>query len=145
MDTRTSEQLAERARDALWRDDFASQGLGITFLASGPGHARLAMTVQRHMLNGFGICHGGMLATFCDTALAFASNSYNEKALAVSFAIDFITPARLDEALVAEAREVSRTRRTGVYDVTVTNPAGTLVAVLRGRVQRLPDQPVATD
>ncbi len=142
MDTSAAQRVAERTREALWRDDFASQSLGITFLELRPGYAKLAMTVRREMLNGFGICHGGMLTTLCDTALAFASNSHNEKAVAVSLAIDFVTSARLADQLSAEAREVTRTRRTGVYDVTVTNSQGTLVAVMRGRVQRMPDQPV---
>ena len=142
MDTSAAQRVAERTREALWRDDFASQSLGITFLELRPGYAKLEMTVRREMLNGFGICHGGMLTTFCDTALAFASNSHNEKAVAVSLAIDFVTSARLADQLSAEAREVTRTRRTGVYDVTVTNSQGTLVAVMRGRVQRMPDQPV---
>lgn len=138
-------QLAERTREALWRDDFASQGLGMSLLALSPGYAKFAMTVRRDMLNGFGICHGGMLTTLADTAMAFASNSHNDRAVATNLAIDFVGSARLGDQLTAEAREVSRTRRTGVYDVTLTNQHGALVAVMRGRVQRMPGKPVAED
>ena len=40
------------------------------------------------------------------------------------------------ELLKAEAKEVVLTGRTGVYDVTVTNEKGQIVAVLRGRSYR---------
>lgn len=144
MDSTSAQALAERTREALWRDDFASQAMGMTFLDLRPGYAKLAMTVRRDMLNGFGMCHGGMLTTFADTALAFASNSHNEIAVAVNLSIDFPAPARLDDQLTAEAREVTRTKRTGVYDVTITNQRGAVIALLRGRVQRMPGKPVAT-
>lgn len=145
MDAIAAQQIAERTREVLWRDDFASQALGMEFLELRPGYAKLAIVVRRDMLNGFGLCHGGLLTTFGDTAMAFASNSHNEMAVATHIAIDFVAPARLDDRLIAEAREVARTKRTGVYDMTVTNQQGSLVAMLRGRVQRIPGKAVAQD
>ncbi len=145
MDAIAAQQIAERTREVLWRDDFASQALGMEFLELRPGYAKLAIVVRRDMLNGFGLCHGGLLTTFGDTAMAFASNSHNEMAVATHIAIDFVAPARLDDRLIAEAREVARTKRTGVYDMTVTNQHGSLVAILRGRVQRIPGKAVAQD
>lgn len=145
MDAIAAQQIAERTREVLWRDDFASQALGMEFLELRPGYAKLAIVVRRDMLNGFGLCHGGLLTTFGDTAMAFASNSHNEMAVATHLAIDFVAPARLDDRLIAEAREVARTKRTGVYDMTVTNQHGSLVAILRGRVQRIPGKAVAQD
>ena len=145
MDAIAAQQIAERTREVLWRDDFASQALGMEFLELRPGYAKLAIVVRRDMLNGFGLCHGGLLTTFGDTAMAFASNSHNEMAVATHIAIDFVAPARLDDRLIAEAREVARTKRTGVYDMTITNQQGSLVAMLRGRVQRIPGKAVAQD
>ncbi len=142
MDSENAQLLAEQARDALWRDDFASQALGMVFLAIGPGFARMTMPVRQDMLNGHGICHGGFITTFADTAMAFASNSHNEAALATNLSVDFITPAKLGDVLTAEARELARTKRTGVYDTRVTNAEGKTIAVMRGRVQRAPGKPV---
>ncbi len=142
LSTDPAQQLAERTFEALWRDDHASQALGITQLEIAPGFARFAMTVRRDMLNGFGFCHGGLLTTLADTALAFASNSHNDRAVATSLGIDFVRSALFNDQLTAEAREVSRTRRTGVYDVALTNQDGALIAVMRGRVQRMPERPV---
>jgi acyl-CoA thioesterase len=136
--TNTPQALAERARDALWREDFASQMLGMAVAAIAPGAATLTMTVRRELLNGLGICHGGLLVTFGDTAMAFASNSYNEVAVATSLSVDFMASARLGDQLTARATERARTKRTGLYDVTITNQHGEPLALFRGRVHRTP-------
>ncbi|MGH8596237.1 MAG: hydroxyphenylacetyl-CoA thioesterase PaaI [Gammaproteobacteria bacterium] len=136
--------LAERVRDALWRDDAASRALGMSIVAIAPGTARLTMTVRPDMLNGHGICHGGLLTTFADTAMAFASNSHNESAVASHLSADFIAPARLDDVLTASAIETARTQRTGVYDVTVNNQHGAALVVVRGRVHRVPGKSIVS-
>ena len=139
----TTQADVDRARAALWREDWASQALGMVLREVSAGRARVEMTVRRDMLNGFGLCHGGILTTLGDTAMAFASNSHNERAVATNLAMEFLAPGREGDVLVAEAREISRTRRTGLYDATITNPAGQVIALLRGRVQRVPGSPVA--
>lgn len=139
----TTQADVDRARTALWREDWASQALGMVLREVSAGRARVEMTVRRDMLNGFGLCHGGILTTLGDTAMAFASNSHNERAVATNLAMEFLAPGREGDVLVAEAREISRTRRTGLYDATITNPAGQVIALLRGRVQRVPGSPVA--
>jgi acyl-CoA thioesterase len=105
--------------------------------AVGPGYARLTMTVRRDMLNGFAICHGGFITTLADSAFAYACNSYNALTVASGIVVDFVTSAHEGDRLVAEAREVSRSGATGVYDVAVTNQHGKTVALLRGRSHTL--------
>ena len=56
--------------------------------------------------------------------------------------VDFIAPAREGDLLTAEAKEVTLSGRTGVYDVTVTNQRGDIIAVLRGRSHRVKDKQV---
>ena len=121
-------------------DDAASRGLGMSVDAMGPGYALLSMRVRPDMLNGFKVCHGGFITTLADSAFAFACNSYNELTLAAGIAVDFIAPALEGDRLTAEAREVALSRRTGVYDVHVTNQRGEVVAVLRGRSHRVKDR-----
>ena len=117
----------------LYEQDAAVRALGITVDTIGPGCARLVMEVRPDMINGAGICHGGMITMLADAAFAFACNSYNKVTLATGITVDFITPANQGDVLTATANEVSRTARTGVYDVTVTNQHDKTVAVLRGR------------
>ena len=134
--------LAERVGTGMLAEDAASRGLGVRIEAMGPGYARMNMTVRPEMLNGFKICHGGYITLLADSCFAFACNSYNELTLAAGIVVDFVAPAREGDLLIAEAKEVTLTGRTGVYDVTVTNPRGEVVAVLRGRSHRVKDKQV---
>lgn len=127
------QRLAEAVRDAMWRNDRASQGMGMQVLAIGPGTATLQMTVQERMLNGHDICHGGLISTLADSTFAFACNAYNEVTVASGFDVNLVTAARLGDVLTAEAREVNKAGRTGVYDIEVRNQRGERVAVFRGR------------
>jgi len=138
MSTQASEQaLAEQVRDAMLADDAASRGLGMQVSAIAPGRAVMTMAVRADMLNGFSICHGGFIATLADSAFAFACNSRNALTVASGFGIDIVAPARLGDALTATAEELSLGRSTGVYDVTVRNQRGELIASFRGRSYRL--------
>lgn len=132
-----AQRVAERARDAMMRNDHASRALGIDIVAVGPGTSRAAMTVRQDMLNGFAICHGGLITTLADSAFAFACNAYNEVTVAAGVSIDFLAPARLGDRLEAECRERALGGRTGVYDVTVRNQRGEDIALFRGRSHRM--------
>jgi acyl-CoA thioesterase len=134
--------IAERVGQGMFAEDAASRGLGMQIEAMGPGYARLSMTVRADMLNGFKICHGGFITTLADSAFAFACNSANELTVAAGIVVDFIAPAREGDRLTAEAREVAFAGRTGIYDVSVTNQQGQIVAVLRGRSHRTKDKQV---
>ena len=92
------------------------------------------------MLNGFKICHGGLITTLADSAFAFACNSRNQLTLAAGITVDFIAPAKEGDVLSAAATEVSQTGRTGIYDVVVTNQNGATIAVLRGRSHQIKDR-----
>ena len=129
--TLSPDDLARACADAMWREDEASQGLGMEIVDIRAGQAMLAMTVQPHMVNGHKIAHGGFIFTLADSAFAFACNSHNERAVAAQGAITFVRPGKLGDRLVATAREISRSGRSGIYDVRVT--AGEVViAEFRG-------------
>lgn len=133
MAQQEAQRLAQATADHMYGNDAATQALGIALLEVRPGYARMTMTVRGDMLNGHRTCHGGYIFTLADSAFAFACNSYNHVTVAAGCAIEFLAPAFEGEALVAEAVEQSRGSKTGVYDVTVTNPAGRKVALMRGK------------
>lgn len=97
------------------------------------GSAVASFEVRKNMVNGHDLCHGGYIFTLADSAFAFACNTYNRVTVAASASIEFLRPGRLGDKLVATASEVSRGGRTGIYDVTVTNQGGDVVAIFRGR------------
>ena len=125
------DDLARACADAMWQEDSASQGLGMEIVRVGPGEAVLAMTVRPDMVNGHAIAHGGFIFLLADSAFAFACNSRNERAVAAQCNIAFIRPGKLGDRLIAAAREISKTGRSGIYDVRVT-VNDVAIAELRG-------------
>jgi acyl-CoA thioesterase len=134
--------LAERVTAVLYERDRASRALGMALAAVRPGFARLTMSVRADMVNGHELCHGGLLFTLADSAFAFACNSYNESTVAAAGAIDFLTGARLGDELTAEARELWRSKRNGLYEIVIFNQHGERVALFRGRSYRIKGQVV---
>jgi acyl-CoA thioesterase len=132
-DTSTPETTARATRDAMAAADAVLHTLHIDIGDVGPGWAVATMPVRAEMLNGFAICHGGVVATLADAAFAYACNTHDERTLAAGFAIDLLLPAREGDVLTAEAREVTKSGRSGVYDVVVRNQRGERVALFRGR------------
>ena len=134
--------LAEAIRDAMWANDRASKMLGMQVLTVGPGTATLSMTVRDDMLNSHNLCHGGLISTLADSAFAFACNAYNEVTVASGFDVNLLAAARLGDVLTAQASEVSRAGRTGVYDITVRNQRSEAVAAFRGRSYAMKGKPL---
>jgi acyl-CoA thioesterase len=129
--TLSPDDLARACADAMWKEDDASKSLGMEIVEIKPGGATVAMTVKPHMVNGQRIAHGGFIFLLADSAFAFACNSHNERAVAAQCNISFIRPCKLGDRLVATAREISRSGRSGIYDVRVTVD-DTAIAELRG-------------
>src|SRR4051812_6688431 len=121
----------------MYDDDAASRALGVTISKVAAGTAVAAMPVREDMVNGHGICHGGLIFTLADTAFAYACNTYNERAVAQHCAVTFLRPARLGQVLVAVAEERARAGRSGIYDVTVRTGEGTTIAEFRGNSRLL--------
>ena len=137
-----AQAVAEQVGRSMYARDHASRGLGIEIAAIGPGYARLTMTVEERMLNGLGACHGAFITAVADSAFAYACNACNEQTVASGISLDFLRPGRLGDVLTAEAHEVQASGRTGLYDIRVTNQAGELVALLRGKSYRKKGRPV---
>ncbi|PTT75474.1 phenylacetic acid degradation protein PaaD [Pelomonas sp. HMWF004] len=133
---------ADQVREVMLANDAASRMLGLRITAISPGRAVAVMTVRADMLNGFGLCHGGLIATLADSAFAFACNSRNALTVASGFGIDIVKSAQLGDVLTATAEETSLAGRTGLYDIRVLNQRGELIAVFRGRSHRLGDRQV---
>lgn len=131
------QQVAERCAAIMWPDDHAAQGLGIELIAVGAGTAHLRMGVRQDMVNGHGTCHGGFIFALADCAFAYASNSFNHRAVASGVDISFLAPAHLGDMLTSLAHVRHQGGRSGVYDIEVANQEGKLIALFRGRSTRI--------
>jgi acyl-CoA thioesterase len=135
---RDEAEIARLSADAMWADDRASQGLGMEIIEVGSGRARLAMTITERMLNGHGSCHGGFIFSLADSAFAFACNSHGQPAVAQHCSVTYVAPGRLGMRLVADAQERQRGERSGIYDITVRDETGMVIAEFRGHSRTLP-------
>jgi acyl-CoA thioesterase len=130
----------------MYAADPASRRLGIVISDVAPGRATATLSITDEMVNGHGICHGGYVFTLADTAMAFASNTYDERTVAAGADISFLEPARAGDDLVAVAVERARRGRSGLYDVTVRRAGGsTVIAEFRGRTRSLGEPMLGTE
>ena len=141
----TPQQTAELVRDGMFARDRAAQSLAMRITHIAPGEATIEMAVRDDMLNGFDTCHGGFITTLGDTAFAYACNTRNELTVASGLSVDFVAPGRPGDVLVAEAKELSQAGRTGVYDVTIRNRQGQLIALFRGKSYSMKGKPTVPD
>ena len=114
----------------------AKEGTGAAFdidiLEVRAGYAKIAMTARADMLNGHGICHGGLIFTLAATAFAYACNSHNRSSVAQHAALTFLAPVPEGARLVAEAKENAVAGRTGAYSATVWIDDDAVEAVFNG-------------
>jgi acyl-CoA thioesterase len=127
--------LAERVVSAMLERDAFSKWLGIKVLAVRPRHATVGMSVRQEMVNGFGVAHGGIVYSFADSALAFASNTHGRVTVSIENSITYPVPVHVGDELVAVAEEESASNRLGYFRVTVRR-GGDIVALFRGTVYK---------
>ena len=131
MDNRVKEAIFRKVQ----REPFA-QKFGIKLLDLGDGYSKVEMKLTPDMENILGMAHGGALFALIDEAFETASNSHGTVAVALSMTITYVSPPSPNSVLVAEAREFSRTRRTAVYDIKLSDDQNNLIATCQALVYR---------
>ena len=131
-------EIARLVREHMFAKDHVAHALGIAVTDIGPGHAQATMVVRPDMLNGHGTLHGGMSFALADTTFAYACNSYNHNAVAAGCSVVYPAAGRVGDTLTALAVEVHLAGRNGIYDVTVTNQNGEVIALFRGQSRMVP-------
>ena len=130
------QQLAERiVAKMLERDEF-SRWLGIDVTRIAPNTATVRMTVRPEMVNGFGVCHGGIAFSLADSALAFASNTHGRVTMSIENSIRYPAPIAPGDVLTATAVQEGAGRRLAFFNVTVAKQGGDVVGLFRGTVYR---------
>ena len=127
---------AERVGRWLEQEDRLARLLGMELIAVTPGACQVRMAVRADMLNAVGLTHGGATYALADFAFAVASNSHGTVAVALTTQMSYPAASRLGDTLIAEAREVSRGERTGLYAIEVRTATGKLVGHFSGTVFR---------
>jgi acyl-CoA thioesterase len=140
MGTDTGSAVAEHAA-ALYERDQTCRTLGIGLDEVSLGRAVMRMRVTESMVNGHGMAHGGYLFLLADAAFSYACNSHGPVTVAQAAQVTFLAPAAVGDELVAEAVERVRAGRNGIYDVTVRQDSGKVIAEFRGQSVMLGGKP----
>jgi len=130
----------KKIKDKISSDPFAGM-LGVRFDEIGEGYVKLSMRVRDDMLNFNGSIHGGVIFSLADIAFSAASNSYGTVAVALHADITYLKAVPPGSTLVATGVEKNKTRRTGLYSITIDDADGNQIAVFQGVVYRK-DQPL---
>ena len=125
-------------------EGFEQQTIGGEFIvANGPlyermhdGVCQLGFRVEARHTNTMGICHGGMMATFCDMLLPitafYATPALHGRFLpTVSLQIDYLAPAPKG-AWVESQAQVLRTTRSLIFAQGLVTADGQTVARVSG-------------
>ena len=104
-------------------EGFTRQTIGGEFIvANGPlyerfdaGVYRLGFRVEARHCNTMGICHGGMMATFCDMLLPLAAHRQvpqisHRFLLTISLQVDYLAPSPTGTWVQGEAQVLRTTR-----------------------------------
>lgn len=126
----------ELAHYILNQDEF-SKWMGIQFIEIKDQYCLIEMPIRKEMINGLGTVHGGVTFAFADSALAFSSNNTNNASVALQCSINFTKAVRYGDVLRAESILISDTRKTGIYDIKITNQHNELVGSFRGTVYKI--------
>lgn len=116
--------------------DKMSQWLGIEILNYNPGAVSIKMTVKPEMVNGFDVAHGGITYSLADSALAFSANSHGIRSMSIETSISHQKMVKVGDELTVHSKELSLSRKIGVYEMEVLNQRNELVAHFKGTVYR---------
>jgi acyl-CoA thioesterase len=119
---------------AMMKEDAFSTYLGVAIDEVKLGEVVISMEVKSELLNGFKILHGGISYALADSACAFAANSRGCKAVTIESSISHLKKVMLGESLIALAKPIAITSKTGVYEVSVLNSNRERVAHYKGTV-----------
>jgi acyl-CoA thioesterase len=128
--------LAEAIVRDMYAGDAMSAWLGIEVVEVKPNAAVCRMTIRPEMVNGFGVCHGGVTFALADSALAFASNTQGRVAVSIENSMTYPAPVHQGDVLTAVAAEEGSSRKLGFYRVEVTREDGMTVGLFRGTIYR---------
>lgn len=132
--------MDEAVRDALYKaveKESFSRTLKMEVAVLEKGYAVVEMTYDPAVMNNiYDTAHGGAIFGLLDEAFQLACQTHGTIALALNVNVTYVSSPAPGARLRAEAREVSRSRRTANYDLKVTDEGGGLIALCQALAYR---------
>ena len=117
MTNEEADALARRVADTMLSKEGTGPAWGLVIEEAREGYARVRMKLIRpDMANGHGIAHGGMIFALADTCLRLClQQPQRDGRSAANASIAFLSPAKVGETLVAEARGTRPSRAAAAF------------------------------
>ena len=129
-------KVREAIYQAVGREPFA-QALKMELVALEEGFSAVEMTYDPAVMdNIYGRAHGGAIFALIDEAFETVGQTDGTVAVALNVNVSYVASPEAGSRLRAEAREVSRTKRTAGYAIRVTERDGRLIATCQALAYR---------
>jgi acyl-CoA thioesterase len=101
------------------------------------GYSRVEMTYNPDTMNNiYGMTHGGAVFGLIDEAFEAAGQTDGTVAVALNVSVTYVSSPEPGTRLRAEAKQVSQTKKTALYDIKVTDQNGKFIAVCQALAYR---------
>jgi acyl-CoA thioesterase len=122
-------KVKEAIEKAVKKEPFA-RALQIALVELADGWSKVSMVYEpEKMDNIYARAHGGAIYALIDEAFETAGQTDGTIAVALNVNVTYVSSPEPGQRLQAEARRVSRTRKTASYDIKVTDPNGQVIAL----------------
>ena len=122
------QSIKEAIYRAVDKEPFA-RAMNMELVSLEPGHSIVEMIyVPETMNNIYDMAHGGAIFALIDEAFETAGQTDGTVAVALNVNVTYVSSPEAGSRLRAEAREVSRTKKTAIYDIKVTSRNEQLIA-----------------
>lgn len=122
-------KVKEAIEKAVKKEPFA-RALQIKLVELAEGRSKVSMVYEPDKMdNIYARAHGGAIYALIDEAFETAGQTDGTIAVALNVNVTYVSSPEPGQRLQAEARRVSRTRKTASYDIKVTDPNGQVIAL----------------
>jgi acyl-CoA thioesterase len=130
------EKVKRAITQAVKREPYA-QALEMELVELEDGYSLVRMLNDPDKMNNiYDRAHGGALFGLIDEAFETAAQTGGTIAVALNVNITYVTSPRPNVVLEAEARQISQTKKTAVYDIKVTDQDDNLIATCQALAYR---------
>ena len=131
-----NEAVKNAITQAVKREPYA-QALKMELIELEDGYSLVRMVNDPDKMNNiYNRAHGGALFGLIDEAFETAAQTEGTIAVALNVNITYVASPRSGVVLEAEARQISQTKKTAVYEIKVTDQHGSLIATCQALAYR---------
>lgn len=110
----------------------ALKNMKITLRQIAPGKAGFEMLIDPGYSNSRGTAHGGLIASFADTAMGYAGISLDLMLVTLEMNLNYFASVKVGERIFADAEVVHNGRTTVVAEAKIYDSGNRIISKSRG-------------